>query len=314
MNISQIIKNELKEKKKTAKWLYEQVNELEPIGSYQRFSEKLKENKLSASDLLYSAHILSIDLNRFTSVIKSNMAKVSQQKGGKLNQNLMIQNSAYQNEGTEHIVYEKGAFSYLISYSEEQDFLALEKFCFATNTVQTYTYIQNVSIIDDAFVSNIGDFKKYITDVKFEFLFQHGKDYQAVFPEDYEEECPLRSLVLLSEDEKDAILNKYRLFKGIECIRRRYKEDNEIEMVLSFNYHQNILGLQWFDFSRRETSVQLYVRDWSSNEDTSPYYENFLQLSDEEQLKLVSESAVKWIREAQQNDLSAKGVGTVEEF
>lgn len=295
MNIAKVVKEELKRQHKTAKWLHEQLQDYEESGTYQWFAEKLKENKLSAVDLVYIAHILNLDLRRFTTAVKmkefrkgtDNMQTYSPEK------QLMVDNSEYKGLEGQRLFFGKDGLEFLLTYSVKEDTAVLESFDLDNEETRVFTRLVGISSIGDIPFESIQEFAALSNEDKFKALYEQGKDYQLVFPEDYNQECPIRYFNDYTEEVKKNIMvnASYSKNSGREGSKIFYFGKDNKDWLLTYNKEEDFFCLEWFDFDSRTRRVYAFEGQWSAGDLTIGFFDNFEELSDEQKFEEIKEAA-----------------------
>lgn len=295
MNIAKVVKEELKKQHKTAKWLYEELQHYEEGGTYQWFAEKLKDNKLSAVDLAYISYILSLDLRRFTMSIKmkevrkgnSSLHSYVEGKQG------IIENSEVKNLDGQRLFLERDGVDFLLTYSMKEDAIILEEFDLQNKKSRMFTRLFSVSSIGGLPFKNIQEFSALSNEEKFKVIYELGKDYQVVFPEDYAEECPVRYFETYSEEEKKEVIMNHSFARnsGREGTTLFYLNVESKDWLLTYNRDEDFFCLEWFDFTSRKRRVFAFEEQWSAGDMTSQFFDTFEDLSDEDKFLHVKDAA-----------------------
>ncbi|MED1203069.1 hypothetical protein [Heyndrickxia acidicola] len=128
MDVAKMIKTELDKKGKPAKWLHDQLVLTIPvsIGDYDAFEFRLKENKLTAIDLVYISAILEIDLNELTARARNAWKMKAQEDLERQKQ--ILRKSSFQEKGVATSFHRSNSIVYLLTTSSYQSFVALEEY------------------------------------------------------------------------------------------------------------------------------------------------------------------------------------------
>jgi hypothetical protein len=136
MNVAKMINTELDKRGKSAKWLHDQLFITIPvsIGDYEAFEFRLKENKLTALDLVYISAILDLDLNELTGRVRDTWRMKAQED--MVRQKRILNNSSYQGDGLVRSFHRDNSIIYLLTTNSSKGLIALEEYKMGvTNTL-----------------------------------------------------------------------------------------------------------------------------------------------------------------------------------
>lgn len=128
MDLANIINKELGKRGKSAKWLHDQLCIVFPIsiGNYESFDFRLKEDKLTALDLVYISAILGLDLNYLTGLARDTWRMKAQEDLAR--QKRILNNSKYQGDGLVRSFHRNNSITYLLTTNFSKGFIALEEY------------------------------------------------------------------------------------------------------------------------------------------------------------------------------------------